>query len=125
MTFIADKKNNVIVLKNGWCRYHYKSNNNMYANNRTADRLVEYELRFSNVPSNETINDWKDPMGWGKGEVFFEPKGNGLEKGEIICTHFKRIRSTEPFERIDEKFTEGWKIKIEVDFGKNLNSRSR
>ena len=125
MTFIADKKNNVIVLKNGWCRYHYKSNHNMYANNRTADRLVEYELRFSNVPSNETINDWKDPMGWGKGEVFFEPKGNGLEKGEIICTHFKRIRDTEPFERIDEKFTEGWKIKIEVDFGKNLNSRAR
>ena len=111
-TIVADLKNNKIVLKNGWLKYHYKTNENTEYG-RTSDKLIEVELTFKDIVAEETISDWSNPNNWS--DQYFTITDANLEKGTMNGTLFSRTstRNT-PFLRTDVTITDGWNINIRL-----------
>ena len=111
----ADLKNNKVVLKSGWLKYHYKANQNIGSGKtygKTADELLEVELRFKDIVAEETITDWTKPNKWDW--QHFTITDANLEKGTWTGTYFKRISNDVPYQKIDESITNGWNITIEL-----------
>ena len=111
----ADLKNNKVVLKSGWLKYHYKANQNIGSGKtygKTADELLEVELRFKDIVAEETITDWTKPNKWDW--QHFTITDANLEKGTWTGTYFKVVKGQENYQRVDENITNGWNINIEL-----------